>query len=150
MGNACIVFDPGLALVGVGWMGGKRFHRQKELAMSIRPIIRALLVMAVPIGICSCIGATEAVPYDAAMPKSSVAHSEERQSSVKKRETPCESPEMITGDTPTVGSTPCEESGLENQRRIWATPGTVTSQVPRSGVNDQERTWEPPGMYRDR
>lgn len=117
--------------------------------MSIQPIVRALLITA-PIGICSCIGPTDAVPYDAAAPKSSLANSEKRQSPVKKRETPCESPEMITGDVTTVGSTPCEGAGVDYQQRTWTTPGTVMTQAPGNGtgIENQQRTWEPAEIHR--
>lgn len=116
--------------------------------MSIQPIVRALLITA-PIGICSCIGPTDAVPYDAAVPKSSLANSGKSQSPVKKNETPCESPEMITSDTPTVGSTPCEGAEADYQQRTWTAPGTVVTQTPgnRPEIGSQQRTWEPAEMH---
>ena len=143
MGESRIGFGPGLELAPlVGWGA-----RRRELAMLIRPIIHDLLMIAAPIGLCSCIGATEAVPYDAAVPKSSLADSEEAQSSVKKKEMPCESPEMMTGDIRTAGSTPC---AVNNQQRTGVTSGTTMTQIPEdgTGLDNQQRTWEPPEMHR--
>ncbi len=78
-----------------------------------------LLLLVAPFGIASCIGTTEEVPYDAAAPQTSQSRSTNLHKPVGKQGVPCEPPELATDDLATVGSTPCEGTGFDEQERTW-------------------------------